>query len=88
LDRMDAVVRPNVHCMEDLNAFSVNYGEPSKCAIRNILHVESNDSPVLDSDDVEVEYLVGHTHRHEEGIPLLVEKFNGHIYAHFNEANQ
>ncbi|KAG1846942.1 hypothetical protein C8R48DRAFT_771643 [Suillus tomentosus] len=88
LDRMDAVVRPNVHCVEDLNAFSVNYGEPSKRAIRNILHVESNDGPVLDSDDVEVEYLVGHTHRHEEGIPLLVEKFNGRIYAHFNEANQ
>jgi 2-methylcitrate dehydratase len=38
------------------------------------------------TEEVSMEYPIGHRRRREEGIPLLVEKFRNAVSNHFSEA--
>ncbi|KAG8907949.1 ATP-binding cassette transporter CGR1 [Tulasnella sp. 403] len=82
--RIDAL-RAKIYCVEE-KAFSVDYHDPEKRSIGNALLVELNDGTVL--DEVVVEYPVGHKRRRQEGIPLLMAKFERHIGHHFDAAHQ
>ncbi|EDO14757.1 hypothetical protein Kpol_354p5 [Vanderwaltozyma polyspora DSM 70294] len=73
-------LRAKMYCVEDEN-FTQDYHDPEKRSIGNALLVELNDGTVL--DEVEVEYPVGHRFRRDEGIPLLMKKFERHLSEHF-----
>ncbi|KAG8994815.1 ATP-binding cassette transporter CGR1 [Tulasnella sp. JGI-2019a] len=78
-------LRSKIHCVEE-KTFSVDYHDPEKRSIGNALLVELNDGTIL--DEVVVEYPVGHKRRRQEGIPLLMAKFERHIGHHFDGAHQ
>ena len=63
--------------------FSKEYLEPSKRSIANAIKIYFNDGSY--SDDVEVEYPIGHRRRREEGIPLLEKKFLRNLNTCFDE---
>lgn len=58
--------------------------DPDKRSIGNALLIELNDGTQL--DEIFVEYPVGHKFRREEGIPLLMNKFQRHLREHFVES--
>ncbi|KAG8927472.1 ATP-binding cassette transporter CGR1 [Tulasnella sp. 417] len=82
--RIDAL-RAKIFCVEE-QQFSTDYHDPEKRSIGNALLVELNDGTVL--DEVVVEYPIGHKRRRQEGIPVLMSKFERHIKPHFDEAHQ
>lgn len=63
--------------------FSKEYLEPNKRSIANAIKIYFNDGSY--SDDVEVEYPIGHRRRREEGIPLLEKKFLRNLNTCFDE---
>lgn len=69
-------LRSKMECVEDAR-FSTEYHAPDKRSIGNALQVTLKDGTVL--DEVEVEYPIGHRRRREEGIPLLLQKFDRHL---------
>lgn len=73
-------LRSKMYCVEDTQ-FSQNYQDPTKRSIGNALLIELNDGTQL--DEIVVEYPVGHKSRREEGIPLLLNKFERHLREHF-----
>ena len=75
-------LRSKIHCVEN-KTFTENYLHPEKRSIGNALTIELNDGTVL--DEIEVEYPVGHKHRRNEGIPLLMQKFERHLSEHFGD---
>ncbi|KZS99574.1 2-methylcitrate dehydratase PrpD, partial [Laetiporus sulphureus 93-53] len=66
--------------------YSVDYHDPSKRSISNVLLVTLNDGTVL--IEGQVEYPVGHKRRRAEDIALLMQKFKNHIGPHFDVARQ
>ncbi|MGI9250273.1 MAG: bifunctional 2-methylcitrate dehydratase/aconitate hydratase [Pseudohongiellaceae bacterium] len=62
--------------------YSKEYMEPSKRSIANCLQVFFKDGS--SSDQVEIEYPVGHRRRREEGIPLLEAKFRANLATCFS----
>ncbi len=64
--------------------YSRDYLDPEKRSIANALRVVLRDGS--ETEWVEVEYPVGHRRRREEGIPLLIEKFEKAVRAHFPAA--
>ncbi|CCK69996.1 putative 2-methylcitrate dehydratase KNAG_0D02470 [Huiozyma naganishii CBS 8797] len=87
-DYMDSVaedprideLRAKMFCVRD-EQFTLDYHDPEKRSIANALRIELNDGTVL--DEIVVEYPVGHRRRREEGIPLLMSKFENHLNDHF-----
>ncbi|CAI4053646.1 putative 2-methylcitrate dehydratase SKDI_16G2680 [Saccharomyces kudriavzevii IFO 1802] len=73
-------LRSKMHCVEDIQ-LSQDYHDPAKRSIGNALLIELNDGTEL--DEIFVEYPVGHKFRREEGIPLLLNKFQRHLREHF-----
>ena len=63
--------------------FSKEYLEPSKRSIANAIKIYFNDGSY--SEDVEVEYPIGHRRRREEGIPLLEKKFLRNLNTCFDK---
>lgn len=61
--------------------YSKEYLDPDRRSIANALRVVFKDG--TETEWVEVEYPVGHRRRREEGIPLLVRKFEQAVKAHF-----
>ncbi len=57
--------------------FTTEYLEPSKRAIGNSVQVYFNDGSATDC--VSVDYPIGHRRRRQEGIPVLVSKFQRNI---------
>lgn len=76
-------LRSRITCVED-EQFSSDYHDPEKRSIPNALTLEFTDGST--SDEVVVEYPVGHKRRREEGLPLLVEKFRTNVHRIFDEA--
>jgi 2-methylcitrate dehydratase len=70
--RIDALRNKTV-CTEN-ERFTRQYLEPDKRAIGNSVQVFFNDR--TSTDCVQIDYPVGHRRRRDEGIPLLVEKFD------------
>jgi len=64
--------------------YSADYLDPEKRSIGNAIKVFFNDGS--NTENVEIEFPVGHRRRRPEGIPLLKEKFERIIKAHLNES--
>lgn len=73
--RIDAL-REKITCVED-PSFTADYHDPEKRSIANAINIEFNDGSK--SDEVVVEYPVGHKRRRDEGLPLLVEKYKTNL---------
>ncbi|MCL5425393.1 MAG: 2-methylcitrate dehydratase [Gammaproteobacteria bacterium] len=61
--------------------YSADYHDPEKRSIANAVQVFYSDGSA--TDQVAVEYPVGHRRRREEGVPLLVDKFERHLATRF-----
>lgn len=80
--RIDAL-REKIVCIED-DQFSRDYHDSDKRSIPNALTIEFADGSA--SDEVVVEYPVGHKRRRDEGLPLLVRKFRTNVHRVFDDA--
>ena len=77
--RIDAL-RAKMEVVEN-KQFSKDYLDPEKRAIGNAVQVFFNDG--TSTEPVRVDYPIGHRRRREEGIPLLVEKFQAALATRF-----
>jgi 2-methylcitrate dehydratase len=82
--RIDAL-REKMTCVED-KRFSAEYLDPEKRSIANGVQVFFKDGSC--TEEVVVEYPLGHPYRRAEGIPLLVEKFKANLARRFSPAQQ
>jgi 2-methylcitrate dehydratase len=80
--RIDAL-REKIICVEDVN-FTADYHDPDKRSIANAITIEFKDGSK--TEEVVVEYPVGHKRRRDEGLPLLVEKYKTNLRRVFNVA--
>ena len=82
--RIDAL-REKMVCVEDTQ-FSRDYLDPEKRSIANAITVEFNDG--TRTQEVVVEYPIGHRRRRKEGIPVLIEKFRTNLARRFGGKQQ
>ena len=82
--RIDAL-RDKMTCVED-KQFSADYLDPQKRSIANAITIEFADGSR--TDEVVVEYPIGHRRRREQGIPLLVAKFRTNLARRFAAKQQ
>lgn len=75
------VLREKIQCIEDSN-FTADYHDPEKRSIANAMTIEFNDGST--TEEVVVEYPVGHKLRREEGLPLLVNKYKTNLRRIFD----
>jgi len=80
--RIDAL-REKIVCVEDVQ-FTADYHDPEKRSIANAVTIEFNDGS--NSDEIVVEYPVGHKRRRAEGLPLLVEKYKRNLRRIFDDS--
>jgi 2-methylcitrate dehydratase len=74
------VLRAKMQVREN-TVFTKEYYERDKRHIGNALHVFFSDgSPTL---EIRIDFPVGHRKRRAEGMPLLVQKFEASVAAHF-----
>ena len=76
-------LRKRIRCVEDPQ-FTKDYHEPTKRTIPNALTVTLNDGTVL--DEVSVEAPLGHRLRRDEAKPEILDKYQRHLGAHFDQA--
>jgi 2-methylcitrate dehydratase PrpD len=82
--RIDAL-RQTITCVED-KQFSNDYLDQEKRSIANGIQVFFKDgSP---TEEIVVEYPIGHRRRRAEGIPVLVEKFKTNLARRFPAKQQ
>jgi 2-methylcitrate dehydratase len=67
-------------CVEDPQ-FTRDYLDPDKRSIANAITVEFNDGSR--TDEVVVEYPIGHRRRRKEGMPVLIDKFKRNLALRF-----
>ena len=67
--------------VEESERYSRDYHAPEKRSIANAVQVYFKDG--ASTEKVEVEYPIGHRRRREEGIPLLVAKFERNLATRF-----
>ncbi|HSO12986.1 MAG TPA: bifunctional 2-methylcitrate dehydratase/aconitate hydratase [Anaerolineales bacterium] len=63
--------------------YSVDYLDPDKRSIANAVQVFFKDG--TSTENVVVEYPIGHRRRRAEGLPLLVEKFKNNLSTRFSD---
>jgi 2-methylcitrate dehydratase len=73
-------LRATMECVED-KAFSRDYLDPAKRSIANGITVHFRDGSK--TDEVVVEYPIGHRRRRADGIPLLEDKFRTNLARRF-----
>ncbi len=73
-------LRKKIVCVED-KQFTRDYHAPDKRSIANALTVEFKDGSKL--KEIVCEYPIGHKRRRQEGMPLLVEKFETNLARRF-----
>tara|TARA_Y100001934_G_C11725891_1_gene483482 strand:- start:121 stop:525 length:405 start_codon:yes stop_codon:yes gene_type:complete len=78
---IDALRRKMI--VEEEPRYTTEYLEPNKRSIANSLQVIFEDGSV--TDEIEINYPVGHRRRREEGIPLLEEKFMTNLLTVFEK---
>lgn len=81
--RVDELRRKMV-VVED-ERFTCEYLEPEKRAIGNAVQVFFKDGS--STEEVSIDYPVGHRRRRDEGIPLLLEKFERYLRGAVGESN-
>ena len=69
--------------VEEEKEFSRDYLDPDKRAIANAIQIFFRDG--TKTENVTVVYPLGHPKRREEGIPLLIKKFEQNMAAHFSD---
>jgi 2-methylcitrate dehydratase len=79
--RIDAL-RNKMTCVED-KRFTKEYLDPDKRAIGNGVQVFFTDG--TSTEEISIDYPVGHRRRRAEGIPLLIEKFRKNLARRFPE---
>jgi 2-methylcitrate dehydratase len=82
--RIDAL-RDKMVCIENPQ-YSKDYLDPDKRSIANALRIYFKDGS--STEQVEVEYPIGHRRRRDEGIPELIKKFKKNLARRFNEGRQ
>jgi 2-methylcitrate dehydratase len=82
--RIDALREKMV--VEENKFYSEDYLDSSKRSIANSVQIFFKDGTV--SENVEVEYPLGHRFRREEAIPKIKEKFTNNINTHFSNKQQ
>lgn len=82
--RIDAL-RDKMVCVERPE-YTRDYLDPEKRSIANAIQVFFTDGTI--SDNIAVEYPIGHRRRRGEGIPELVKKFNINLARRFSESKQ
>jgi 2-methylcitrate dehydratase len=82
--RIDAL-RETMTCVED-PAFTKDYLDPDKRSIANGITVEFRDG--TRTQEVVVEYPIGHRRRRAEGMPVLIEKFKTNLARRFAARQQ
>ena len=80
--RIDAL-RAKMICVEDPQ-YSQDYLDPQKRSIANAVQVFFKDGS--STEQVAVEYPIGHRRRRAEGMPLLVKKFETNLASRFAPA--
>lgn len=73
-------LREKMIARED-KTFSQDYLDPNKRAISNAIKIYFKDGQ--STEEVLVEYPIGHRRRRAEGMPLLLEKFERSLSAHY-----
>ncbi len=69
--------------IEEDNRYSKEYLEADKRSIANSIQIFFKDGS--STEKIEVEYPIGHRRRREQGIPLLVEKFEQNLATQFSD---
>ncbi|MDO7596207.1 MAG: bifunctional 2-methylcitrate dehydratase/aconitate hydratase [Pseudomonadota bacterium] len=82
--RIDAL-RDKIHCVEN-ESYTADYLNPDKRSIANALQVIFTDG--TSSENIAVEYPIGHRRRRKEGIPELVKKFKINLARRFPAKQQ
>ena len=82
--RIDAL-REKMVCVED-EQFTRDYLDPEKRSIANGITIHFRDG--TRTDEVVVEYPIGHRRRRAEGMPVLVEKFRTNLARRFPAKQQ
>ncbi|MBB3110031.1 2-methylcitrate dehydratase [Paenibacillus phyllosphaerae] len=77
--RIDAL-RALMQVSED-KRYSADYLDPAKRSIANSVQIMFKDGTA--TEKIEIEYPIGHRRRREEGIPLLVRKFEQNVATRF-----
>jgi 2-methylcitrate dehydratase len=81
LDPRIDLIRDKMQCVE-LEQYTQDYLDPEKRSIANAIQIFYKDGSV--SENVAVEYPIGHNRRRAEGIPKLVEKFKTNLARVFD----
>ncbi len=82
--RIDAI-REKMVCVEKAQ-YTTDYHDPEKRSIANAIQVFFKDN--TSSDNIAVEYPIGHRRRRAEGIPELVKKFKINLARRFDAVKQ
>ena len=82
--RIDAI-RSKMTCVEKAQ-YTTDYHDPEKRSIANAIQVFFKDGST--SDNIAVEYPIGHRRRRGEGIPALVKKFKVNLNRRFDAKKQ
>lgn len=76
-------LRNKMQVQEDIQ-FSKDYLNPEKRSIANALQIYFNDG--TSTEKILVEYPIGHKRRREEGISLLLQKFETNMKTHYTNS--
>ena len=68
--------------VEENKNYSMDYLDPDKRSIANELQIIFKDGS--STEKIEVEYPIGHRRRREEGIPVLISKFEENLKTQFS----
>ena len=71
----------NLMVVEEDDRYSREYHEPDKRSIANAVQIFFKDGS--NTEKVAVEYPIGHRRRREEGIPILISKFESNLATRF-----
>lgn len=79
--RIDALRKKMV--VQEEPQFTKDYLDPEKRSIANAMQIFFNDDS--HTKKIQVEYPVGHKRRRDEGIPLLIKKFENNMATQFSD---
>jgi 2-methylcitrate dehydratase len=69
--------------VEEDNCFSADYLDPEKRSIANAVQIFFNDG--TKTEKIIIEYPLGHRRRREQGLPLLIKKFENNLETLFSK---
>lgn len=75
-------LREKMHVQEDPQ-FTKDYLDADKRSIANAIQIFFTDG--TSTEKVQIEYPIGHKRRREQGIPLLLKKFENNMALHFSD---